>query len=59
MPEGTQQDLALEELNNQLNTSGHLSTMQKEEIWTRFRLGVEAGAAKKRRIIDMGMDIDV
>jgi len=59
MPEGTQQDLALEELNTQLSTSGDLSAMQKEEIWTRFRQRVEAGASKERRIVDMGMDIDV
>ena len=59
MPEGTQQDLVLEELNTQLSTSGDLAAMQKEEIWTRFRQRVEAGASKERRIVDMGMDIDV
>ena len=59
MPEGTQEDLVLEELKNELSDSGHLAPIQKEEIWERFRQGVEAGVNKKRRIIDMGMDIDL
>ena len=59
MPEGTQEDLVLEELKNELSDSGHLAPIQKEEIWERFRQGVEAGINKKRRVIDMGMDIDL
>ena len=59
MTEGTQEDLVLEELKNELSDSGHLAPIQKEEIWERFRQGVEAGVNKKRRIIDMGMDIDL
>ena len=59
MPEGTQQDLALDELNTQLRVSEDLTVTQKEEIWSRFQERVEAGASKERRIVDMGMDIDV
>ncbi len=59
MPEGTQQDLALDELNTQLSVSEDLTVTQKEEIWSRFQERVEAGASKERRIVDMGMDIDV
>ena len=59
MPEGTQQDLALDELNTQLSVSEDLTVTQKEEIWSRFQERVEAGVSKERRIVDMGMDIDV